>query len=150
MRAKIKPMTYAIKKLARRSYSVYEMKEAIINAGYEMCEVEEVISQLINKGYLNDRKYAQKMYEHYTQQKPCGPLLLAIKLKSKGIHGEIIDELITDYSVEKELEIIKIVSAKLLHKNRETKQELLFRQLQRKGFTCSSIIKYIRLYWTEF
>jgi SOS response regulatory protein OraA/RecX len=149
MRAKTKPMSYALRKLARRSYSIQEMKEALFKVDYEKCEVEEVISQLINKGYLNDRIFAQRLYDYYIQHKLCGPLLLPLKLKSKGIQGDLIDELMVDYSSEKELEIIQILFGKLLKKNKNSNQDLLIRQLQRKGFTCSNINKYLRLNWTD-
>lgn len=143
-------MAYAVKKLARRSYGIKEMQDALRQAGYDNCDIEEVINRLVNIGYLNDRVFAQKLYEYYTQLKPCGPLLLSQKLRAKGIQDELIEEVMQDYTAEKEFEIINKISHKLTNKNKDSKHDLLVRQLQRKGFTCSNIRKHLSLKEQEY
>lgn len=145
---KISAVAFAVKKLSKRSYSIKEMNNTLIKACYEISETEEAIEKLLLKGYLDDAALARNMYDYYTLRKSCGPFLLMQKLREKGLLDDSVNEVMQEYSTEKELEIIHIVANKLVQKNKRENHALLIRQLQRKGFTYDAINKFILSKWS--
>lgn len=140
----ISAVAFAVKKLSKRPYSIQEMNNTLIKAGYEKSEAAEAIEKLLLKGYLDDTALARNMYDYYTLRKSCGPFLLMQKLREKGLSDDSINEVMQEYSTEKELEIIHIVANKLVQNNERENQAFLIRRLQRKGFTYDAINKFIR------
>lgn len=144
----ISAVAFAVKKLSKRPYSIQEINNTLIKAGYVKSEIEEAIEKLLLKGYLDDAALARNMFDYYTLQKSYGPFLLMQKLREKALSDDHINEVMQEYSTEKELEIIHIIANKPVQKNERENQALLIRRLQRKGFSYDAINKYILSKWS--
>lgn len=134
---------FAVKKLSRRSYSVRELKQKILDKGYAEEEAGEALERLLALGYLNDRELSEKLFDTFTRQKPCGPKVLAQQLRQRGLPDELIRELLLKFTSAQEYELLEQTAAKLLRTKREIPPRLLIGRLQRKGFSTQNIRKYL-------
>lgn len=138
------PLVLALKKLSYRAYSQKEMEEYLKKAGYNREQRQAVLNQLIQWGYLDDRKLASSWCEYYLQHKPMGYSLIYNKLQQKGIPHDCIVAALEDYDNIKELELAGRLAEKFLlrrvknEQNSKTK-EALARHLSRKGFSTATI-----------
>ncbi len=129
-----KLLSFALKKLARRQYSVYEMDRLMRYKGYEGKEIETVIKKLLSLGYLNDKALAESLLELYTLHKPHGKMKLKAKLLQKGIPEDIISLQMEKFDPAMERETALTAARRFLIKN-EPDQQKLARFLARKGFS---------------
>ena len=89
-----------------------------------------IIQKLIDKGYLDDRKFAEYYVENRFVKKGISEKRLKMELLKKGISNQIIDEVLGDSQRDDESEIKKII-AKKRHKYDDDK---LTQYLIRQGF----------------
>ncbi|MDX9872341.1 MAG: regulatory protein RecX [Clostridia bacterium] len=141
---------FAVKKLSRRAYSVKELEDKLRQAGFNAAEAGETLERLLASGYLNDRAYAEKMYDYFTSRKPCGPRVLAHQLEFRGIPDALIRELLQNYSAEKEWELVQLTAAKLLRTRKDVSPDAFIRHLQRKGFTLQSVRKCLHYHGIKY
>src|SRR3984885_10432623 len=88
---------YAVGALGRRMRSVAELKRLLrprVEAETEIGQtlVELVIRRLKDQGYLNDAKYAAAYSSFRRDNEKFGRRRVVSDLKSKGVHGEVIDK----------------------------------------------------------
>ena len=81
---------YAVKLLAQRDYSTARLRVKL-SAKYGDIP-EDVIHQLISKGFLSDRRFAEN---HVARRKKRGKLQLKQELLAQGISAEIADEVLS-------------------------------------------------------
>lgn len=106
-------MQIALRLLTKRSYSKRELFNKILLKGGEKKYIEEVITKLTIKGFLNDENYAKNLIETQLKYKKNGLNKIKAVLFSKGINKEIIDNLIPNYKDEESLnDNIKIIAQK--------------------------------------
>ncbi len=98
---------HAIKKLAARDRTTYEIKKHLESKDYKEEDIENIIAYLLEYGYLNHNNYV-KEYFRYSLSKKWGPLKIEKNLKEKGLKKEEISKGKEDYQAEadKELKII--------------------------------------------
>lgn len=92
-----------------------------------------VIEKLIEKGYLDDEKFAKFFVENRFRKKGASPRRLREDLQKKGISQDIIDSVLADSERTPESEIQKIIEKKY-HKYPPDK---LVAYLVRQGFSYS-------------
>jgi regulatory protein len=73
----------ALKLLRRRDYTVSELREKLGDAP------EEVIQLLLQKNYLNDRRYAEN---YVARRKTKGAVVLRQELETRGVPAQLIEE----------------------------------------------------------
>src|SRR5512139_532413 len=81
----------AVRLLGRRDCGSSELRRKLIGKGFSAGEVDGVITQLDNRGLLNDWKLAQRL-AGYFGEKLWGPQKLLQKLVQRGIPFEIARE----------------------------------------------------------
>src|ERR1051326_4990572 len=82
-------LQYAVKLLARRDYSVQQLRAKLENQFVEV--PESVFETLIAKRFLNDRRYA----ENYMARRPNrGPARLREELVARGVEPQLIEEIL--------------------------------------------------------
>lgn len=89
----------------------------------------EIVSRLIDKGYLDDRKFARWYVENRFIKKGVSQKRLAMELRGKGIASEIINEVLGGR--DDEAEIRKIIA----RKRAKYDDEKLLAYLCRQGFS---------------
>ena len=143
---------YAVGALGRQMRAVAELKRLLRNrveADTELGQtlVEIVIRRLKDQGYLNDAKYAAAYSSFRRDNEKFGRMRVITDLKTKGVHGEVIDKAIASAyeDVNEERLARDFLQRKRLKKPADQKQAArIFRQLTRAGFTAKTIFKILK------
>ncbi len=84
----------ALRLLARRLHSVFELKLKLKKKKYDASLIEDVLTELKEKNLLNDFQFAEIFTEEKIRTKLWGRQKLKSELMKKGISREIIEELL--------------------------------------------------------
>jgi regulatory protein len=101
--------------------------------------IQRTISDLEEKEYINDLRFAQQWVEIRSETKPRGRYLLKLELKKKGIEDSVITDALTNIPDEEDLarEFGEKYMRKLSEVNREVFVKKMTGALMRKGFSYS-------------
>jgi regulatory protein len=143
---------YAVGALARRMRSVAELKRLLrprvdADTEYGRTLVELVIRRLKDQGYLNDAKYAAAFSSFRRDNEKFGRRRVITDLKSKGVHGEVIDTAVDAVydDVNDEKQARAYLQRKRLRKPQNQKDAArIFRQLMRAGFAAKTIFAILK------
>ncbi|MBR3318896.1 RecX family transcriptional regulator [Candidatus Saccharibacteria bacterium] len=94
-------------------------------------DIEKVIEQLIDKNYLDDRKFAEWYIENRFTSKGVSPLRLRQELYKKGIESNLIDEMLENSPRDEAAEIRKVIQKR----GNKTDAKKLLGYLLRHGFS---------------
>ena len=138
---------YAVGALGRRMRSTAELKRLLrrrveAETEYGQTLIELVIRRLKDRGYLNDAKYAAAYSSFRRDNERFGRMRVITDLKTKGVHGEVIEKAIADTydEVNDEKQAREYLRRKRLVKPRDQKHAArVFRQLLRAGFGFKTI-----------
>lgn len=81
----------AVKYLALKLRTSYEISQKLNELGYDDKTIEKVIENLTEIDYLDDYKYAVKFISEKSKLKPKSVKMLSMELKYKGVRDDIID-----------------------------------------------------------
>lgn len=140
---KVKIRNRAFKILHYRQRSVQELKNRLINIGFNQSLVDEVIDDFIADKTLDDERFARAFVSDYTKLKPKGNKFIYYELMKKGISKEIITRLISERN---EKELVKMFVQKKLHnlnKSNPKERQKIIRRLLSHGFTPSVVYEII-------
>jgi regulatory protein len=143
---------YALGALGRRMRSVAELKRLLrprvqADTEYGQTLVELVIRRLKDQGYLNDAKYAAAYSSFRRDNEKFGRRRVVTDLKTKGVHGEVIDKAVDSVydEVNEEKQARDYLRRKRLQKPRTQKEAArVFRQLMRGGFGAKTIVAILK------
>ncbi len=100
----LKAYERALAFLSHRSRSVREVRNKLIEVGYDEREAARAISRLIDRGYLDDIRFARDWATSRACGKHYGRRRLKSELAARGVAGEIIDEQLSEICSESEEE----------------------------------------------
>lgn len=135
--------------LARRPYSVAEMRQALEKKYPQSGQVREAIARLRELGYLDDRKFAEQYAYSLTQNRALGPHRVRRELKARRVDYKYIEPAIQrayqdtpardllEQALEKKLRAIRLPLTR-------SRFHSLCQSLLRLGFNSGDIIKAIR------
>jgi regulatory protein len=143
---------YAVGALGRRMRSTAELKRllrrrVVAETEYGQTLIELVIRRLKDRGYLNDAKYAAAYSSFRRDNERFGRMRVITDLKTKGVHGEVIEKAIADTydEVNDEKQAREYLRRKRLVKPKDQKQAArVFRQLLRAGFGFKTIFAILK------
>ena len=123
-------------------------KQEIKNKFYNSIEDEmlnEIIDELEENGYINDRNYIQKTIKEFVALNNLSLKEVRYKLASKGISNDLIEGYINEH--EEEMEEYEIKSAKmiLIKKQSTMEEESIIQFLMKKGYKTKNIRQAIEL-----
>ena len=136
--------TAAINSLARRAYSVYEMRSYLERRAQDKDVVKGVVERLKQLDYLDDARYARQFVRLHTELRKQGPFRIARDLRARGVPDRHIETALAECSTEssesalvrERLERrIKLLRAPL----DERRIASLYRSLLRAGFSADII-----------
>ena len=104
--------------------------------GYDSSLVPLVLKRLDERGYLNDRRFAEIWVENRNVSKGTSVKKLRIELMQKGIDQAIIDEVLLESGRDERAELRKIIARKAA---KYPDQRKLAQYLLRQGFNYSDI-----------
>ncbi len=125
--------------LRYQNRSIAEMKDRLLRLGYEPDIVETVVNELVEEGFLDDRRFVHQFVNDFTELKPKGNIFIRNELRKKKVAPELIEE-VTNTRSEREI-ILKLLETKLRGFDRKNPKERakIVRRLLSRGFTPSGI-----------
>ena len=86
--------------LSKTPKTMQQMKEYLTGKGYNSDIIEQVIAQLSDFSYLDDRSFARQFIESRIRYKPKSIFALGFELRKKGIDPALALELLAEYNDE--------------------------------------------------
>lgn len=117
-------------------------KNGQLRPGISSILSERVFDRLVQKGYIDDHKFARFWVENRSIRKGMSQRKLISELKLKGIKSDIIEQVIVDSDRDDSTEIQKIIAKKRSHYPDDKK---LMMYLARLGFDYDEIKNAIKV-----
>lgn len=131
----------ALRLLARREYGAFELKQRLLEKGYDSAIAEEVITLLNTLNLQSDERFVES-YVRRRVAKGYGPLHIQNELLTKKIKTELIQNEMIQYG-EQWIEIINQISFKkfgtFCYMQDIKKRARQIRFLQSRGFNLHQI-----------
>ena len=138
-----------LKLLARRDHARRELLDKASRKDYPKEVIQSVISELEQKGYLNEEDFAKKFIADKFNLNQWGPAKIKAHLFKKGVSKSVISKKLGDFFEERELRETYL-NLVLKRKRRFLKEEDLYKRkkkvfdyLHRKGFEPDSIFSHM-------
>jgi len=132
----------AFKYVVYRRRTENEVREKLKSLNYNSDIIQNIIDELIEFEYLNDKIYVQKFIE---KNKKDSVSLLKMKLSNKGISKELIEEYFNNNSCDEVGKIIRLLEKKKYNDNLENSQkDKIKAYCARRGFKVADIEKAIK------
>ena len=93
------PWNVALKFLTFRPRSQDEVRKRLVK-DFTIHQVECVITQLIEKGFINDREFCHLWINYRNRHRPSSKRMILSELLSKGINKSLAEELIDNLDDE--------------------------------------------------
>ena len=142
---------HAIRFLGYRMRSNSEIKKHLEQQGTSEVTVESVINRLVRNGLLNDNQFAQLWVDNRNEFRPRSHRMLFVELNRKGIHPDIINQVLEDTISDEELVLKAAENQVRKYRNLEWKdfQRKLSSYLARRGFSYAVINPVVNQIWAE-
>jgi len=108
-----------------------------VREGYDASLVPLVLERLDQRGYLDDRRFAELWVENRSTKKGISRKKLRNELTAKGVSSQIIEEVFNNDSRNEREELRKVIARKSA---RYDDQQKLIQYLMRQGFNYSDIL----------
>jgi len=142
---------HAIRFLGYRMRSNSEIKKHLEQQGTSEVTVESVINRLARNGLLNDNQFAQLWVDNRNEFRPRSHRMLFVELNRKGIHPDIINQVLEDTISDEELVLKAAENQVRKYRNLEWQdfQRKLSSYLARRGFSYAVINPVVNQIWAE-
>lgn len=97
---------------------------------------DKVFERLVEKGYVDDEKFARYWVENRNMTKGASKRKLQAELQAKGVNRTIIERLLSESLRTDEAEIMKVIAKK---RKRYPDDQKLMQYLARQGFSYDDI-----------
>jgi regulatory protein len=136
--------TAAINGLARRAYSVYEMRAYLERRAEDKDTVKSVLDRLNQLNYLDDSRYARQFVRMRADLRKQGAFRIARDLRARGVPDRHIEAALAERSTESdEGAVVRTRIERRLKSLRRPLDERgtasLYRSLLRAGFAADTI-----------
>jgi regulatory protein len=134
----------AIKSLARRAYSVFEMRTYLERRAGDKDVVKGILERLKQLNYLDDARYARQFVRLHTELRKQGPFRIARDLRARGVPDRHIEAALAERSAESnESALVRERLERRIKSLRgpldERRVASLYRSLLRAGFSADTI-----------
>ncbi len=89
----------ALKYLARREYSVFELSRKLRKKGHTPAHCDRVVEDLVRENLLSDRRFAET-YLYAKIRKGLGPVRIRHALDEAGVDKDVIDDVMNNADVQ--------------------------------------------------
>lgn len=136
-----KALQVALRYINYRQRTSKEVQDKLTDASFPSEIIEDVVAELKEKGYINDKNYASQWAEMRSAFKPRSHYLIALELKKKGVGEDVISEALKEVPNDKTLAIQFGMNymRKLKNVDEKTFMKKMHMALRRKGFSYSLI-----------
>jgi regulatory protein len=145
MTVKTQPSLHAraMRLLARREHSRVELRRKLANIATEADNVDVVLDDLAQRGWLSDARYAEQAVR--AKARRFGPVKVEHDLRSKGVNDEAIAAAFRAAGEEGEADIQRVWRTRFSatpNNDRERARQVRF--LQGRGFRLDDILRFLR------
>jgi len=147
---------YAVGALGRQMRTVAEIKRLMRQRVSRQLNgdalIEAVVERLKQNRYLNDTNYATVYSQYRRENEKFGRIRVVQDLKAKGVHGDVIDKVITSAyeGVSEDKLAREFVARKRLHQPKDQKEAArIFRMMARAGFSSRTIVSILKKWNVE-
>ena len=140
----------AVNGLARRAYSIHEMRAYLERRAEDKESVKGVLDRLKQLDYLDDARYARQFVRLRSELRKQGTFRIARDLRARGVPDRHIEAALAERSAESdEGTTVRIRLERRLKSLRgpldERRVASLYRSLLRAGFAADTIRRELRL-----
>ncbi len=128
-----------------------KIRTFLSDKGFSSDVIDDVITQLIEDGYVDDRRYAMKILRSRSGAKAEGCAKLSLRLEEAGIPYDVIDEVLADEEFSDENTIMDVILSRYPKDSfsadpSEAKRELAkaIRYLESRGYSSSLALSSFR------
>ena len=141
--------TAAINGLARRAYSVFEMRTYLERRAQDKDVVKGVLDRLKHLDYLDDARYARQFVRVHTELRKRGAFRIARDLRARGVPDRHIEAALAERAAEHDDgALVREHLARRLKLLRgpldQRRKASLYRSLLRAGFSADTIRRELR------
>lgn len=105
-------------------------KDGVLKGGVSKAVTERVFDRLVEKGHIDDEKFARYYVENRFVKKGISEKRMKMELKKKGVEASVIEDVLSDVGRDDRVEIEKMVEKKRARYD----DEKLVAYLVRQGF----------------
>jgi regulatory protein len=141
--------TSAINGLARRAYSVHEMRVYLERRAESKNAVQPILERLKQSSYLDDARYARQFVRTRVEIRKQGAFRIARDLRARGVPDRHIEAALAERSAESD--DAQLVRARLTRRLKtlrgpldERRKASIYRSLLRAGFSSEIIRRELR------
>ena len=106
--------------------------------GFDASLVEPVLARLVERGYVDDERFAKLWIENRSIRKGISQKKLRLELQSKGISQDIIDACLSEGVRDEHKELEKVIAKKA---KKYPDEQKLIQYLLRQGFNYSDVLE---------
>ena len=138
-----KCLASAQRSLAMREHSKFQIKNKLINKGFDINTIIEVLNELDDSGFQSDQRYT-KEYIRFRQNFGYGTKKIIYELRSNGITKELINDNLNQFNDDYEV-LFEFAQMKISNKNLEDQKILMkyVNHFKSRGFNDNVILKVI-------
>lgn len=140
--ARADAIRYSYRLLSYRDRSEKELRERLCRKGFSEETVQQTISHLKDKGFINDTALASSLKRSAEEIKLLGTKGVRLFLQHRGLSGEIIDDILADSDPDEIIRAKKLVDRKLRTMGNYSDEEIrkkIWGFLMRKGYSFDTI-----------
>lgn len=132
---------YLKKKTLSRTIRVKNKKtgeyQTKLKEGFDASLVEPVLARLIERGYVDDERFARLWVENRSVRKGVSQKKLRLELQAKGVAQDIIENCLSEGVRNEQEELAKVIAKKA---KKYPDEQKLIQYLLRQGFNYSDIL----------
>lgn len=132
---------YLKKKTLSRTIRVKNKKtgeyQTKLKEGFDASLVEPVLARLIERGYVDDERFARLWIENRSVRKGVSQKKLRLELQTKGVAQDIIENCLSEGIRNEQEELAKVIAKKA---KKYPDEQKLIQYLLRQGFNYSDIL----------
>jgi regulatory protein len=150
-------LEYALRALGVRAHSISELREKLHRRAEREDDVGEVLGRLKQRGYLDDRRFAQSYASWRLEREGFGRSRVLRELRQKRVAPAVADEVVK--AVYSGADEVVLIEAFLERKYRKTPLKAYladprhlasaYRRLRLAGFTSTNAIRVLKRYADE-
>jgi regulatory protein len=138
-----KAYSWALRQLARRMRTEYEIREGLTRKGFDDEAVDSVIKRLHQDRYLDDGEFASQWVRSRSASRYYGSRKLADELRKKGVAPHLARQALDEHlPLQREEELAGIAARRRAARIRSEgpkRKATLYRYLVGKGFSPGAI-----------
>ncbi len=142
----------ALRFLSARMYTSREIFDRLRRKGYDSEVAEQIVSDLIKEGFLNDRHYADCYISDSVNLNAKGEYRIRQELMRKGVPPAVIDRAIAEADVDFDAALTDYIAERLKITEITDRKDLeRFRSmLARRGYSLDEIRRALREFDFDF